>query len=180
MKLKADNCVLNLYKKEEKNKEESKFFPLFIDIKDKPTLIVGGGKIATRRVNTLLKFGAKVTVVAPWVNEDLKLLKEKDLIEVVSREYISEDINEKFLVVAATNERKVNYLVGIDAKRSGAFVSVADRKEESNFYFPAVFEDEDVIGGLISKGGNKHSLVRKRAAEIRRCLQGEDKYAKKD
>lgn len=155
---------------------KSKFFPMFIDIKDKKVLVVGGGKIAARRVNTLLNFYAKVIVIAPEINEELKVLKEKKLIEVIDRNYISEDINESFLVVAATNNRQVNYLVGEDAKKAGAFVTVADCKEESNFYFPAVFEDEGIVGGLVSKGGNNHSLVRKTAAKIRKYLQGEDKY----
>ncbi len=160
---------------EEKQCNGSKFFPLFIDIKDKLVLVVGGGKIAARRVNTLLKFGVRVRVIAPEINEDLKGLKDKNLIEVISRDYCSHDIDGCYLVVAATNKRHVNCLVGADAKRSGAFVSVADCKEESNFYFPAIFEDEGVVGGLISKGGSNHSLVRRRAEEIRKCLLKEEK-----
>lgn len=160
---------------EEKQCNESKFFPLFINIKDKLVLVVGGGKIAARRVNTLLKFDSKVRVIAPEINEDLKVLKDKNLIEIINRDYCSHDIDGCYLVVAATNKRHVNCLVGSDAKRSGAFVSVADCKEESNFYFPAVFEDEGVVGGLISKGGSNHSLVRTRAEEIRKCLLKEEK-----
>lgn len=169
-----ENMVLK-NNEEEKQCNESKFFPLFIDIKDKLVLVVGGGKIAARRVNTLLKFGARVRVIAPEINEDLEVLKDKKLIAVISRDYCSEDINGCYLVVAATNKRNVNCFVGSDAKRVGAFVSVADCKEESNFYFPAVFEDEGVVGGLISKGGSNHSLVRIRAEEIRMCLLKEEK-----
>ena len=173
---KVNDKNIDLQNIEEVNQfSESNFFPLFIDIKDKLVLIVGGGKIAGRRVDTLLKFGARVRVIAPEINEALKVLKEKKLIEVISREYFSHDIDGSFLVVAATNKRGVNCLIGEDAKKRGIFVSVADCKEESNFYFPAVFEDEGVVGGLISKGGRNHSLVRKRAEEIRKCLVKEEK-----
>ena len=157
-----------------KHCKESMFFPLFIDIKDKNILVVGGGTIATRRVNTLIKFGARVKVVAPQISDELVELEARNLIEVISRNYKSNDIEGCFLVVAATNDRKANCLVGGDAKRAGAFTSVADRKEENNFYFPAIFEDEGVVGGLVSKGGANHSLVRKTASKIRKCLQGEE------
>lgn len=165
----------NLKYKEIVENESLKYFPMFIDMKYKKILVVGGGKIAYRRVNTLLKFGGTVQVVAPEICEDLKNLKEDKLIEVISRGYVSDDIDGKDLVVTATNHREVNYLVGVDAKEAGAFVSVADCKEESNFYFPAVFEDEGVVGGLISKGGNNHSLVKETAKKIRLCLLREEK-----
>lgn len=172
---KADNICMHLSKQEKvKHCDEPKFFPLFMDIKDKNILIVGGGKIATRRVNTLIKFGARVKVVAPQISDELVELEARNLIEVISRNYKSNDIEGCFLVVAATNDRKVNCLVGGDAKRAGAFTSVADRKEENNFYFPAIFEDEGVVGGIVSKGGENHSLVRKTASKIRKCLQGEE------
>lgn len=172
---KADSSYRDLSEKERaKHCKKSMFFPLFIDIKDKNILVVGGGSIATRRVNTLIKFGARIKVVAPQVSEELKELEARNLIEVISRNYISKDIDGCFLVVAATNDRKVNCLVGGDAKEAGAFTSVADRKEENNFYFPAVFDAEGVVGGLVSKGGANHSLVRKTAVKIRKCLQGEE------
>lgn len=150
------------------------FFPLFIDINNKSVLVVGGGKIAARRVNTLLKFGAKVKVVAPVVCEDLKKLQDDNEIEIINREYVSDDINGCGLVVTATDQREINYLVGEDAKGAGAFVSVADCKEESNFYFPAVFEDHGIVGGLVSKGGSNHSLVKETARKIRECLLKEE------
>lgn len=172
---KADSSYRDLSEKERvKHWKESMFFPLFIDIKDKNILVVGGGTIATRRVNTLIKFGAKVKVVSPHISEELRELEGKNLIEVVSRNYNSKDIKDCFLVVAATNHREVNCLVGADAKEAGAFISVADCKEENDFYFPAVFEAEGIVGGLVSKGGANHSLVRKTASKIRKCLQGEE------
>ncbi|MEG2016938.1 MAG: precorrin-6A reductase [Clostridium sp.] len=172
---KTDNICRDLSKQEHvKHCKESKFFPLFIDIKDKNILVVGGGTIATRRVNTLIKVGARIKVVAPQVSEELRELEARNLIEVISRNYISKDIDGCFLVVAATNDREVNCLVGGDAKEAGAFISVADCKEENNFYFPAVFEAEGIVGGLVSKGGANHSLVRKTAVKIRKCLQGEE------
>lgn len=168
------NHIYSIRNNEIEQVNQSNFFPLFIDINNKDVLVVGGGKIAARRVNTLLKFVAKVKVVAPEVCEDLRKLKENNRIEIISREYVSNDINGSDLVVTATNKREINYLVGEDAKGAGAFVSVADCKEESNFYFPAVFEDHGIVGGLISKGGSNHSLVKETARKIRECLLKEE------
>lgn len=154
--------------------KESKFFPLFIDIKNKKILVVGGGTIATRRVKTLLNFGASIEVVSPHVTEELRKLENKKYIRVEYRKFISKDIDGCILVVAATNDRETNHLIGEEAKKQSIFTSVADCKEESTFYFPAIFEDERIIGGLVSKGGNDHKRVRKTAEELRAFLNKEE------
>lgn len=162
--------------KEDDNRELSKFFPLFIDLKNKNVLVVGGGRIASRRVNTLLEFGAKVKIVAPKVCDELNILKLQNKIDVINRDYLSQDINQCSLVIAATDKREVNQRIGEEAKKAEIFVSVADCKEESTFYFPAVFESENIVGGLVSKGGRNHSLVKESAIKIRQCLKDEEKF----
>lgn len=153
--------------------KESKFFPLFIDIKDKNILVVGGGSIATRRIKTLLNFGALINVISPNVTDELRKLENRKCINIEYREYASCDIDKYILVVAATNNRDINQSIGKEAKNQGVFISVADCKEESNFYFPAIFEDEKIVGGLVSKGGNHHSRVKEAAKELRDFLNEE-------
>lgn len=146
-------------------------FPLFMSLQDKNVLVVGGGNIATRRIETLLSFGPKIRVIAPQINSRLADLEKAGLLRIIQRDYRSGDIGNDFLVIGATNQRLVNESVYTDAKLKGILVNIADQKEDCDFYFPAIFSDEVIIGGLISQGGGNHVLVKEKAAGIRTYLR---------
>ncbi len=145
------------------NLEEYRF-PLFVDLRGRRAVVVGGGKIARRRVQVLRSFGADVTMVAPECDE----LPEG--ITYLRRKYAQGDLSGAFLAVAATNDRKVNHQVGQDAARAGIFVSVADCKEESTFYFPAICSGNGLVSGVVSKGEAHHKTARA-ARAIRAVLE---------
>ena len=139
-------------------------FPLFIDLKGKKAVIVGGGKIALRRAGVLLSFGADVTIIAPVceaVPEGVTFLQ---------RSYEQGDLAGAFLAVAATNSREVNFQVGQDANAAGILVSVADRKEESNFFFPAICAGSGLVAGVVSQG-EEHKKTAAAARKIRTVLE---------
>lgn len=139
-------------------------FPLFIDLNGKKCVVIGGGKIALRRIGVLLDFGADVTVIAPAcesVPEDVTFLK---------RPYQPGDLTGAFLAVAATNDREVNHQVGLEARQNGIFVSVADRKEESTFFFPAICKGNGLVAGVVSHG-EEHKKTAAAAREIRKVLE---------
>lgn len=145
-------------------------FPAFIDLWSKPVLVVGGGEIASRRVETLLRFGADVRVVAPAVKPTLESLADAGKIRWEKREYEGDVTARLALVTAATDRREVNRAVGEAAKALRIPASIADSREESSFYFPAVVEGETLICGFVSKDGKSHRLVREEAEKIRRLL----------
>ncbi len=145
-------------------------FPAFIDLWGKPVLVVGGGEIASRRVEMLLRFGADVRVVAPAVSPVLERLADAGKIRWEKREYEGDVTARLALVTAATDRREVNRVVGEAAKALRIPVSIADSREESSFYFPAVVEGETLIGGFVSKDGKNHRLVREQAEKIRQLL----------
>ena len=139
-------------------------FPLFIDLKGKKAVIVGGGKIALRRAGVLLAFGADVTIIAPVceaVPEGATFLQ---------RPYEEGDLAGAFLAVAATNCREVNFQVGQEANAAGILVSVADRKEESNFFFPAICAGSGLVAGVVSQG-EEHKKTAAAARKIRTVLE---------
>lgn len=139
-------------------------FPLFIDLKGKKAVIVGGGKIALRRAGVLLSFGADVTIIAPVceaVPEGATFLQ---------RPYEQGDLAGVFLAVAATNCREVNFQVGQEANAAGILVSVADRKEESNFFFPAICAGSGLVAGVVSQG-EEHKKTAAAARKIRTVLE---------
>ena len=139
-------------------------FPLFIDLKGKKAVIVGGGKIALRRAGVLLSFGADVTIIAP-VCEAVP-----EVATFLQRPYEDGDLAGAFLAVAATNCREVNFQVGQEANASGILVSVADRKEESNFFFPAICAGSGLVAGVVSQG-EEHKKTAAAARKIRTVLE---------
>ena len=143
------------------------FFPVFIPLKGQPVLLIGGGKVALRRAETLARFGAELTVVAPEI-----LPAFMPLARCLLRTFRPEDVREGYrLVIAASSDREANRTAGERARALGIPVSVADAKEESTFFFPAVIEGGGVVAGLISEGGHDHRLAARRAAEIREMLR---------
>ncbi len=139
-------------------------FPLFLDLNGKKAVVVGGGKIALRRAGVLLSFGAEVTLIAP----------ECESVPAGAvfcrRPYQPGDLAGAFLAVAATNCREVNRRVGQEAKAAGIFVSVADRKEESTFFFPAICTGGGLVSGVVSQG-EEHKKTAAAARRIRTVLE---------
>lgn len=146
--------------------EQSKYprFPLFISLEERPVLVVGGGAIAARRIGALLEFGAKITVAAPEICPALEVLTER--ITWLKQEYQGLD-RPYTLVIAATNRREVNRKVGEDAAYAEIPVSVADRREESTFWFPAIVRTGKLVTGLVSTDGD-HAAVKEAAGKLRR------------
>lgn len=148
-------------------KEQSGFFPIFISMKDAKVLIVGGGKIALRRIRTLLSFGAALTVIAPEVLPEIACLP----VQTICRKAAEKDVSPDYrLVVAASSDRETNRQIGLRATALGIPVSVADAKEESTFYFPAIIQGEGITAGLISENGQNHHLAAEKAALLRAAL----------
>ncbi len=138
-------------------------FPMFFDISNKKVLVVGGGKIGSRRAGVLRDFGANVTLVDP--NGSLT-----DGVNEVHREFLESDLDGIFLCVTATNNREVNHKIGLLCKEKNIPVSVSDSREECDFFFPAVCVHENMVAGLVSDGLDHHKTARV-AKEIRRVLE---------
>ncbi|HOM01598.1 MAG TPA: bifunctional precorrin-2 dehydrogenase/sirohydrochlorin ferrochelatase [Acetivibrio sp.] len=149
------------------------YFPLFVSSKGKKALVIGGGKIAARRISTLIDFEFDITVVAPSITKEIRQFAGAGIITYIEREFTDEDLDGKFLVVAATDKREVNKYIGERAKELGAYVSVADVKEECNFYFPAVIVKDEVVIGVTS-GGKSHKRVKDISNIIRKVLNHEN------
>lgn len=143
-------------------------FPLFIDLTDKNILVVGGGSIAVRRINTLLEFGANIKIVS----KELNIENIKGAVEFMQREFQPQDIEGMFMVISCTDDRELNHKIYELCKQKNIVVNVSDCKEETDFYFPAVCFKDSVTIGLVSDGDN-HKLVSETAKSIRSCLYNE-------
>lgn len=150
---------------------KNRYFPLFVSSEGKEVLVIGGGKIAERRIGTLTEFDFQITVVSPALTEKLADLAETGRIVWIADSYDKKYMKDCFMVLVCTCDRKVNRRAGLDAKEKEIPVSVCDRKEECTFYFPAVAAGEEVTAGIAGTG-NDHGAVRRAAAKVREIIKG--------
>ena len=142
------------------------YYPIFLDLRSKPVLVVGGGKVATRKVKGLLEAQAHVTVVAPVISNDLR---ETAAITLVEREYQSCDCPGHALIFAATSSREVNAQIARDARAQSIPSNVADAPEECAFIVPARLSD-GIIQIAVSTGGTDPRRAVAIRDSIRRAL----------
>lgn len=145
---------------------ERPYFPVFIDMTGRTVLIAGAGKIALRRVRTLLQFGACIRVVAPDICRELEEMEAEGKLRTECRAYQPGDAQGAALVIAATDSREANRQIWEDCRMAGVPVNVADDKELCDFYFPSVVMTEEAVVG-ISSGGNDPGKTK----EIRRKIE---------
>jgi siroheme synthase-like protein len=124
------------------------YYPIFLDLRSKPVLVIGGGKVALRKTKGLLEAEARVTIIAPAVLEDLRVQP----VTIYEREYRAGDCVGFTLVFAATNVREVNARIGREAADLGIPANIADAPEECGFIVPARFSEGD-IQIAVSTGG---------------------------
>ena len=126
------------------------YFPMFVDIKKKKCLIVGGGTVALRKVQVLLDFGADVVVVAPEV---ISKIKEYP-VTVYQRNFEKEDLQGCELVVAATDDAGLNHEIAEAAQKQKIPVNAVDQQEDCSFIFPSYLKHRDLVGAFSSAGNS--------------------------
>lgn len=152
-------------------KNETGYFPLFMDISDKKIVVIGGGNIAARRVKVLSQFCRNLTVVAPRIHPDLLTLEEKGQIRVIRREYEREDIYDAWMVLAATDQHKLNEEIYSVAKCLGALVNVASNREKCDFHFPGIVKKNHFVVG-INASGMDHKGAARLKKRIEEAVEG--------
>ena len=140
--------------------EKMNYLPLFIDTAGKKCLIVGGGNVASRKLIPILKSKMLVTMVSPDItNEILDTIEGAENFNHEKREFIDSDINDQFLIVAATNDKNVNAYVAKIAKEHNILVNMAEDSSVGNTLIPSVV-DRDPIKIAISSGAASPILTR--------------------
>jgi uroporphyrin-III C-methyltransferase/precorrin-2 dehydrogenase/sirohydrochlorin ferrochelatase len=136
------------------------YLPVFLQLKDRPAVVVGGGHVAGRKVELLLKSGANVTVIAPQLHEDLRKLAERGELRHIPGPFEPVHLDAAALVVAATSDRDVNAAVSHAARERRIPVNVVDDPELSSFIFPAIIDRSPIIVA-VSSGGHAPVLARR-------------------
>lgn len=143
----------------------SQYYPIFIDLKALPVLVVGGGNVALRKVQTLLHHGALVRIVSPRLDPELKKLIDGETCFWVEKNYSSEDIQEARLVFSCTEIEEVNAQVSRDANALYRLVNVVDDPDKCSFIVPSIMEQGD-LKIAVSTGGSSPIVARQVRAEL--------------
>ncbi len=134
------------------------FFPLFIDLTNKNCLVVGGGNIAARKVRSLVEYGARVVVIAPSI---LPEILDQD-VDIEKRGFKAEDIKDKFLVVAATDDEKLNEMIVDLCEDSNILVNNITSKTYMSARFTAHIDNNEYQIAISAKGNPRESVKLKR------------------
>ena len=139
------------------------YFPFFMDIEKKRALIVGGGKVAQRKIEKLLPFGCHVTVISPVVNEEIRALEN---IEIIERKYEIGDEENYSFAIAATDDRNLNKTISEECRKQGIPVNVVDDPELCTFLFPSLVKNGKLTVGISTSGSSPTA-----AMEIRKDIE---------
>ncbi|MEE8360445.1 MAG: bifunctional precorrin-2 dehydrogenase/sirohydrochlorin ferrochelatase [Candidatus Omnitrophota bacterium] len=129
-----------------------KYYPIALNLKDKHALVVGGGKIAQRKVVSLRRAGALVRVVSPEITSTLKRFCEAGDIEWIERRVRPSDVKRADMIIAATNDPEINKKVSRLARQEGILINVVDDSHLSDFISPAVFRARSGIVAVYTDG----------------------------
>ena len=134
--------------------------PIFINIKNKKCVVVGGGEVAFRKATLLLRAGADLNIVAPVLSDELRKLCVDTDCAITAREFEEADINNAILVVAATDDLKTNERVSVIASTLNIPVNVVDQPHLCSFIMPSIVDRSPIVVA-ISSGGSSPILTRK-------------------
>jgi len=145
------------------------YLPIFIDLKERHCLVVGGGEIAARKAALLLKAQANVTLIAPEIAETSRqLLNDPDYrgkVKWITAHFSADYLDEQSLIIAATDDEQVNQAVYQAAKARKILVNVADQPEMCDFILPSVLDRSPIVVA-ISSGGKSPILARQLRARL--------------
>ena len=126
--------------------------PIFINVRQNPCLVIGGGDIALRKINLLIKAQAKVDCLSPLFCEGINNLSQNGDVNLIQKRFESDDIKDYAIIIASTDDSSVNALISKSAKEARIPVNVVDSPELSSFIMPSIVDRSPVIIAVSSSG----------------------------
>jgi siroheme synthase-like protein len=148
------------------------YFPIFLELKDRRCLVLGGGVVAERKIAGLLEVGAAMTVISPDVTETIARWSKSKMIELIARRYQSGDLSGYQVVFAATGDAEVNAEASEEGRRLGVWVNAADDPKHCDFILPSVLR-RGQLSVAVSSGGGSPALARTIREELEMHLTEE-------
>jgi precorrin-2 dehydrogenase/sirohydrochlorin ferrochelatase len=150
----------------------SSYYPIFLDLRGKRCIVVGGGSVAERKVGMLLEHQASVTVISPTLSRRLQHLADRGAIQTITQNYQTGDLKGAFLVIAATDDPSINAAVAGQGRKQRALVNVVDDPKHSDFIVPSMVRRGDITIA-ISTAGKSPALARKLRSILEAALPAE-------
>jgi len=135
------------------------YLPIFTKLENRPCLVIGGGEVALRKVHLLLKAGANVTVCSLAFHAKLQEKADAGQIKIIEGDFNESLLDNKWLVIAATNKKEVNQKIAESANNKQLLVNVVDDPTISSFIMPSIVDRSPIIVA-ISSGGKAPVLAR--------------------
>ncbi len=142
-----------------------RYYPVYLDLRERLCVVVGGGQVAERKALSLLEAGADVLIVSPSLTPKLRELSASGKINQRAKQFEESDLHGAYLVIAATNSTDLNAGIGRLCKKSSILVNVAAPPEESSFIVPSVVDRGELLIA-ISSGGTSPALAKKIRQEL--------------
>ncbi|MBN1865811.1 bifunctional precorrin-2 dehydrogenase/sirohydrochlorin ferrochelatase [Candidatus Sumerlaeota bacterium] len=130
----------------------NRLYPIFLKVEGLPCLVVGGGRVATRKVGGLVECGARVRVVAPEASDEIARLATSGGVEWSRKAFEREDLSDARVVIVATNDPEVNSAVRREARARGVLCNVVDEPDLCDFYMPAIVRRGDLKIAVSTNG----------------------------
>jgi siroheme synthase-like protein len=151
------------------------YYPIFLNLRGKKCVVVGGGQVALRKVTTLLDCGADITVISPKPHSKMTKLSQNKAIQLFRRHYKQGDLKNSVICIAATDVKAINRQVAQEAKKRGILVNAVDDSEPSDFIIPSFFRRGDLVVA-VSTSGASPALAKKIRARLEKKMGIEYSY----
>ena len=141
------------------------YYPVMVDLTGKEVLVVGGGSVAGRKVETLLEYGAVVNVVSRELSQDIKTYVDGGKVRYLGEEFSMVFLKDMFLVIAATDDMELNHRISQVAEEKGMLINAVDQPADCNFIVPSIIKKGDLIVA-VSTSGKSPALAKKIRKEL--------------
>src|SRR3990172_628506 len=129
------------------------YYPVFVELQDRPCLVIGGGREARRKVEGLLAAGGRVTVISPKLTRDLQRMLAAGEIDCLQREYEEGDLEGYEVCIVATDDGAVNAQVAAEGKRGRVWINAVDDPPNCDFILPSVIRRGSITLAASTGGG---------------------------
>ena len=145
------------------------YYPIYLDIEGRNVLVIGGGSVCTRKAETMMNYGANVTVVSPKFTDEIEQWARDGRLQVRRKLYESNDLDGANIVIASTDRQSVNEQIAADCRTRRIPVNVVDVTHLCEFIVPAII-DKNGIQIAISTGGKSPALGRTLKEDLQRSI----------
>lgn len=145
--------------------DKMSYYPVLLKLNGKTALVIGGGKVAERKIETLLEYGALIYIISKGLTDKLNKLVEDGYVKHLGEEFRDQYLDGAFLVIAATDDKKLNQKISESTRKRGVLINVVDQPNDCNFIVPSIVRRGDLIIA-VSTSGKSPALAKKIREEL--------------